>query len=85
MDLERIMPSEISRRKKKDKYHMLSPLYGILKNKMNKQAKKEKDNQQQKTRLLSTENQRVAARRKVGGERWGEIKGIKRYKIPVTK
>ena len=53
MDLEGIMLSEISQTEK-DKYHRISPIYGILKKKMNKKNKTERDSQIQETvwRLL---------------------------------
>ena len=51
MDLEIIILSEISQ-KERDKYHMISPIYGIFKNDTNELIyKTEIDSQTQKTNL----------------------------------
>ena len=51
---------------KKDKYHMISLICGILRNKTNEQSKKEKD--KPRNRLSTTENKLMVTRGEVGEE-----------------
>lgn len=70
MALQGIMPREISQR---NKYHMISLMWNQKKKKNPKQMKQEK-------------NQILTYREQMDGWGWvGEIKGIKRYKLPRSK
>ena len=74
MDLEIIILSEVSQTEK-DKYHMISFIYGILKNNTNELIyKTETDSQRWKTNLWLPKGK--------GGEGWiNEEYGINRYTL----